>query len=136
MLGILLISHGKYAEAFKESLKMIVGQVNNVYSVGLEPTDGPQEFKEKLKNIEKSLISYDEVVIFSDLLGGSPSNTAFQYFLSDNKFKFITGMNFAMVLSTILSEDSTIENIIQNGKDAIVDLRDFANSISFSNDED
>ncbi len=136
MLGILLISHGKYAEAFKESLKMIVGQVNNVYSVGLEPTDGPQEFKEKLKNIEKSLISYDEVVIFSDLLGGSPSNTAFQYFLNNNKFKFITGMNFAMVLSTILSEDSTIENIIQNGKDAIVDLRDFANSMSFSDDED
>ncbi|MFQ8582046.1 MAG: hypothetical protein ACLSA6_05595 [Holdemania massiliensis] len=44
MRGILLISHGQYAEAFKGSLKMIAGEVTNLYSC-LLPTDGPDQFK-------------------------------------------------------------------------------------------
>ncbi len=46
MRGILLISHGQYAEAFKGSLKMIAGEVTNLYSCCLLPTDGPEQFKE------------------------------------------------------------------------------------------
>ena len=52
MRGILLISHGQYAEAFKGSLKMIAGEVTNLYSCCLLPTDGPRAVQGKAERAE------------------------------------------------------------------------------------
>ena len=86
MRGILLISHGQYAEAFKGSLKMIAGEVTNLYSCCLLPTDGPEQFKEKLNVLKPELDKYDEVLVFADLFGGSPCNTTFVEFATNPKF--------------------------------------------------
>lgn len=136
MNGILLISHGNYADELKNSLKMIAGEVDSIYSVGLDFSDGPDEFKEKLQNIEPKLDKYSNVIVFSDLLGGSPSNTAFQYFLKKEHYQFIAGMNFPMVLSTILENTQDPNYIINLGKESIIDLRKFSESILSCDDED
>lgn len=135
MRGILLISHGYYAEAFKESLKMIAGQVDNLYAVCLDPTDGPEEFKTKLTAVNSELEQYDEVLLFADLFGGSPCNTAFQYYLANEKVHLIAGMNFPMVLTAILSEWETVENLIALGQESIVDVR-IAAAAMMSGDDD
>lgn len=136
MNGILLISHGNYANELKLSLKMIAGEVDNIYSVGLDFSDGPDEFKEKLQIIESELDNYDNVIVFSDLLGGSPSNTAFQYFAQKKHYKFIAGMNFPMVLSTILENIQDSNHIINLGKESIIDLRVFSENMLSFDDED
>ncbi|MEG0240114.1 MAG: PTS fructose transporter subunit IIA [Anaerorhabdus sp.] len=135
MRGILLISHGFYAEAFKESLKMIAGNVENLYACCLEPTDGPEEFKAKLQAVEPTLDGYDSVLVFADLFGGSPCNTACQYFVTKEKYSFIAGMNFPMVLNALLSEDSDLESVISQGRESIVDVRAFMQAM-MSSDED
>lgn len=135
MRGILLISHGYYAEAFKESLKMIAGQVDNLYAACLDPTDGPEEFKAKLIALNPELEPYDEVLVFADLFGGSPCNTAIQYYLTNEKVHLVAGMNFPMVLTAILSEYETVENLIALGQESIVDVRVMAAAM-MSSDED
>lgn len=135
MRGILCISHGFYAEAFKESLKMIAGNVENLHACCLEPTDGPEEFKAKLQAIEPTLESYDKVLVFADLFGGSPCNTAFQYFMLNDKYSFVAGMNFPMVLNALLSEESELDSIIEQGRESIVDVRSFMQAM-MSSDED
>lgn len=123
MRGILLISHGQFAEGLKESVKMIAGDVTNVYATCLAPTDGPDQFKEKLQVAKKELEQYEDVVIFADLFGGSPCNTTFVDCFQDPKYNFIAGMNFPMVLTAILSPEETVDNLIQTGQEGIVDVR-------------
>ena len=134
MRGILLISHGQYAEAFKGSLKMIAGEVTNLYSCCLLPTDGPEQFQEKLTQLEPEFEKYDEVLVFVVLFGGSPCNTTFVKFAQNPKFHFIAGMNFPMVLTAILSESESVENLIAQGREGIVDVKSFM--ASMSSDED
>ena len=136
MRGILLVSHGFFAEQLKESLKMIAGPVTNVYAACLEPTDGPEQFMEKLKNLDEELSQYDEVVVFADLLGGSPSNTAFQYYIARENYSFIAGMNFPMILTTILSEDLPVPAILEVGKESIIDVREFTKAMMDSDEDE
>ncbi len=135
MKGILLISHGFYAKEFQESLKMIAGEVSNLHNVCLESTDGPESFTKKLEEIKPTLDTYEHVLIFADLLGGSPCNTALQYFLTDQKYNFIAGMNFPMVLTALLS-DNDVPTLIQQGKEGIVDVREFMKSRMSDDDEE
>ncbi len=135
MRGILLVSHGLYAQEFKGSLQMIAGENEHVYTACLESQDGPESFKEKLATLDASLAKYEEVLVFSDLFGGSPGNTAFQHYFSDSRVQFIAGMNFPMVLSAILNENATVSELVDMGKEGIVDVRSFMMA-SMSDDED
>lgn len=133
MRGILLISHGQYAEAFKGSLKMIAGDVSNLYSACLLPSDGPEEFTAKLTALEPELAQYDEVLVFADLFGGSPCNNAFIKYASDSKYSIIAGMNFPMVLTAILSEENAA-SLVTTGREGLVDVREFM--AAMGSDED
>lgn len=134
MRGILLISHGQYAEAFKGSLKMIAGEVTNLYSCCLLPSDGPEQFQDKLAQLEPELDKYDEVLVFADLFGGSPCNSTFVKFAQNPKYHFIAGMNFPMVLTAILSESEAVDSLIAQGREGIVDVKAFMASMSADED--
>ncbi len=125
MRGILLVSHGLYAQEFKGSLQMIAGATDHVYTACLESQDGPESFTAKLEALKPELDRYEEVLVFSDLFGGSPGNAAFQYFIQDPRVQFIAGMNFPMVLNAILSEGAEVANLVAEGREAIVDVRAF-----------
>lgn len=135
MRGILCISHGKFAEAFTGSLKMIAGPVTNLHYCCLEPTDGPAEFGAKLTALEPELEKYDNVLVFADLFGGSPCNTTFSRFFQNPKMEFIAGMNFPMVLTAILNEDMEVDALIAQGQEGIVDVKKF-NAMMSGDDED
>ena len=122
--GFLLISHGFYAKALNESLNMTAGDVDDVlYACCLEQHDGPESFTVKLKDAEQKLNQFDEVILFADIMGGSPCNTAFQYFQSNPKYQIIAGMNFPMVLTALLTPDATIEDLVSAGQQGVVDIR-------------
>ena len=135
MRGILLVSHGQYAEAFKGSLKMIAGEVTNLYSCCLLPTDGPEQFKEKVRALKPELDQYDEVLVFSDLFGGSPCINSFAELFADPKCNFIAGMNFPMVLTALLSESESVESLIAQGREGIADVKTFMGNTA-DEDED
>ena len=129
MRGYLLVSHGLYAQEFKESLKMIAGDVSNVHTACLSPDDGPESFGAKLTALETTLNQYDEVLVFSDLFGGSPGNTTFQKYVTNEKYNFISGMNFPMVLTAILTPTADIEQLITSGKEGIIDVKAFSKTM-------
>ena len=49
MIGILIVSHGKLAQGFKSSAKIIFGQAENIDYLGLYPEDDINNFNEKIK---------------------------------------------------------------------------------------
>lgn len=125
MRGYLLISHGAYATALKSSLAMITGELESVFAVGLEPSDGPESFIAKMDAQLANMTAYAEIIVFTDLLGGSPGNAAVTKFITDPRIHIISGMNFPMLLNTVLSEGIPIDAVVQSGKDGIVDVKAF-----------
>lgn len=136
MKGILLISHGFYAKELRDSLKMIAGNVDNIYVACLETTDGPEEFKAKLIEQEKALEVFEEVIVFADLMGGSPCNTASQHFLANKKYEIIAGMNFPLILTALLEPNKSIDDLVSQGQQSIIDIRKYLSSMSISDEED
>ena len=124
MKGILCISHGFYAREFIESIKMIAGQIDNIYSCCLEYNDGPESFTSKIEDVMFKLKDYDEIIVFADLFGGSPCNTATAYFFNNPNVKIIAGMNFQMVLSAVLGEDDK-DGLIAIGRESIIDVKSY-----------
>jgi len=123
MRGFLLVSHGGFAEALKESVKMIAGEVDNIFAVGLYPSEGVDEFIAKLDVLVPEFENYEELFIFTDLFGGSPGNSAFLRFAENPKFQIISGMNFPLVLTALLTPDVDAQFLLDAAKEGMVDVK-------------
>ena len=97
MIGVLLISHGNMASGIKSSLNMFFGDgIPQLDSLCLSENTSPESFGEEIGNKIKELDTGDGVVVFADLIGGTPCNQAFRYISS--KVVLIGGMNLPVIM--------------------------------------
>lgn len=98
MVGIILASHGEFAEGILQSGQMIVGEQENVKAITLMPSEGPDDIRRKM---EEAVASFDtdEVLFLVDLWGGTPFNQANTLF-EDHKDKWaiVAGLNLGMLI--------------------------------------
>lgn len=127
MKGILLLSHGPLSKGFYETTKWFMGEDIPQYDyLCLEMGQAPEEFDEKIKEKLAELDTGEGVIIFCDLVGGTPSNRSC-YFISD-KVQAFAGMNLSMILEQLgnrLSDVYDFDALTETGKDGIVDLNKF-----------
>ncbi len=76
MVGIILASHGSFADGIFQSGEMIFGQQENVAHVTLMPSEGPDDIRAKMEEAIKSFDDPEEVLFLVDLWGGTPFNQA------------------------------------------------------------
>lgn len=97
MIGILLISHGNMASGISSSLKMFFGsEIPQLETLCLSENTNPDTFGEEIGKRIKELDTGDGVVIFADLIDGTPCNQAFRYISS--KVTLIGGMNLPVIM--------------------------------------
>lgn len=92
---LVLISHGRFCEALKESTEMIMGPQNQVHALALLPEEGPGDFRKKFEALTKD---FDQFIVMADLLGGTPANVVSKLLLEGGNFDFYVGMNMPMVI--------------------------------------
>lgn len=126
MVGIILASHGEFAEGIMQSGKMIFGEQENVKAVTLMPSEGPDDLRAKMKDAIASFDNQDEVLILVDLWGGTPFNQAnFLFEEHKDKWAIVAGMNLPMLIEAYgarLSMESAHEIatfILQSGKEGV-----------------
>lgn len=125
MRGIVLISHGRFAEGIKESLEMLCGQCPQVFTVCLDSSESPNEFSNRLLNAYKQAYQYGNVLVFCDVIGGTPCNLALQQLLEEQGAMLVAGMNLPMLMTAVL-QDVNIEQLVKEGQNSIVDVLDQA----------
>jgi PTS system mannose-specific IIB component len=104
MVGIILASHGDFAEGIFQSGSMIFGKQENVQTVTLMPNEGPDDVKTKLKKAIASLDDQQEVLFLVDLWGGTPFNQVNSLFEAHkDKWAIVAGMNLPMVIEAYAS---------------------------------
>ncbi|MGV8980486.1 mannose/fructose/sorbose PTS transporter subunit IIA [Clostridium sp.] len=107
MVGIILASHGEFAEGILQSGAMIFGEQENVKAVTLMPSEGPDDLKAKMKDAIASFDNQDEVLFLVDLWGGTPFNQANGLFEEHkDKWAIVAGMNLPMVIEAYASRSS------------------------------
>lgn len=104
MVGIILASHGEFAEGILQSGSMIFGEQENVKAVTLMPSEGPEDIKAKMEAAIASFDNQEEVLFLVDLWGGTPFNQANSLFEAHkDQWAIVAGMNLPMVIEAYAS---------------------------------
>lgn len=129
MKRIILATHGNLSFEFKKTLELIIGQVDNVSCFGMTKDKSSETGK---KELSKMIGSYDEsnLIILTDLFGGSSSNICMELLLQGHKFKLLTGLNLPMLLSIVTSDndeisvEELIEKVTNSAIKGVVDVNE------------
>lgn len=114
MIGILIIGHGHLPSGFKSALEVIMGNQPHVYTVDFPSTDTATELQKNLDEAYAYMKDYEHVIVFADLLSGSPFNTAIMKAMQEEKYHVFYGCNLGMLLDTAVkvSMEEDIDTIL------------------------
>ncbi len=126
MVGIILASHGEFAEGILQSGTMIFGEQEDVRAVTLMPSEGPDDLRAKMEEAIASFSDQEEVLFLVDLWGGTPFNQANTLFEQHkDKWAIVSGLNLPMLIESYASRFSMTSaheiaaHIIETGKEGV-----------------
>lgn len=106
MVGIILASHGEFAEGIHQSGSMIFGDQANVKPCILKPSEGPQDIRKKMEDAIASFDQQDEILFLVDFWGGTPFNQASALKDGHESWAIVTGLNLPMLIEAYASRMS------------------------------
>lgn len=116
----IIISHGAMAHGAKESLEMITGKQENVYSLSV---NYDSTIESTCKEIEELIFNYPDEnwIIFTDIVGGTPFHASYRALNKNNLFTkaiIITGFNLPLLIEIVLSNINDLAKV----KDNVLDI--------------
>ena len=97
MLGLVIVTHGKLAEAFLSVTEHVVGKQEHIRAIGIEPEDDADKARERIVAAIKEVDQKKGVVILTDMFGGTPSNVAISVMKTED-VEVIAGVNLPMLI--------------------------------------
>ena len=98
-----------FANGIHDAVKMLSGnESDEIRSIGLLRDMGADECAVEFRKILPELGPEDEIIMFADIVGGSPLSTAANVIAEEgllDKTLMIGGMNLPLVLTGVLSKD-------------------------------
>ena len=105
MKYILLVSHGTMAQGVHSVLDMLVGEGReDILSTSLKNGMGADELAENVRKCVSVVKEEDELLVFADLIGGSPLTTTANVLAEEgllNRTTMVGGMNLPLVVSAL-----------------------------------
>lgn len=96
MTGLVVVAHANLAAELIKVAEMIVGTIDGVASVEINPTDSVDGIRSALNLAIESVLAED-IIIMTDMFGGTPSNMSLS-FLKENRVEVLTGVNLPMMI--------------------------------------
>ncbi|WP_183556979.1 PTS sugar transporter subunit IIA [Mucilaginibacter sp. SP1R1] len=123
MRKFLIATHGAFAKGINSSLDMIIGQTDHVFLIQAY-LDEQITVEDELAAVLTHVNTNDELVIFTDLLGGSVNNIMMREALRQN-VHIVSGFNLPLVIEIILGDADTpvievIESALASAKEQMV----------------
>lgn len=99
MIGIVVVTHGDFADGIKSAVKLIAGPQEQFETVALREGDSIDGLKERIQAAITKTDTGSGTLVFVDMLGASPSNAA-AYLVTD-RVEIVTGVNLPMILEIL-----------------------------------
>ena len=126
-MKIILVSHGKLAKGMKDTVEMIAGQQENLEAYeAYENGTSDDSFINDLKNSLASSKN-DDVIVVTDVLGGSVNNEATQLLKDHPNLTILTGMNLPLIITLVTTvnsgiSDEKVSEAIDEGKKGVLSV--------------
>lgn len=125
MIGVLIVTHLQLAEALLGAANLIMGQLEKVIPVSLDPNAPPDEAHQRIEAALAQLNPSDGIIILTDMFGGTPSNLSLAY-LQAGKIEVISGVNLPMLIRLAQARQQTdklaalVTTLKKSGQDGIM----------------
>jgi len=126
MIGIVVASHGAFADGLVDAAKMLTGEQDLLVAVSLAHGVSPENFKNDVVRAINDADAGDGVLLLADLFGGTPSNSVAQV-LGTCHMRAIAGANLPMLLTALLDRgdaelDELADTAMHAGQTGVVDI--------------
>lgn len=139
MKDIIIATHGHLSYEFKDTIELFVGKKDNIRCFGMTKekasTAAQKELTEMINDSDE-----EQLIILTDLMGGSPANICAELLMEGHRFELLSGLNLPMLL-TLLTQDNNeisakelVRNILTEGTNGIIDIGDVIRKGSTDND--
>jgi PTS system mannose-specific IIA component len=111
MIGIVIVTHSALADEFLMATQQIVGTVEGIEPISIDPADPIEEVEKRIKKGIKKVDAGKGVLILTDMFGGTPSNISLS-FQEKGKVEIVTGVNLPMLIKlSTLREEQTLDEL-------------------------
>lgn len=116
MVGAVIVSHGTLADSLLDTAVCITGKIENIVSMTVTSDGGIDEIRDTIISAVDSVDSGDGVVIFTDMLGGTPTNISLTL-MEEKSVEVIAGVNLPVLIKfTSLRKNKSFQEIIDELK--------------------
>lgn len=109
MIGVIVSGHGNFATGMTSALNLILGNQDNYKTVDFPESDTATELENNIKDAIKSLCHCEKIIIFCDLLSGSPFNISIMEAMKTENIKVIYGTNLGMLIESMMKRNMGVE---------------------------
>ena len=116
---LLIATHSVFADGIKNAMELVTGEQNSVSTL-CAYTNDMTEVETPIKEIIDALCDEEELIVTTDIFGGSVNNEFMKY-LSKSNIYLIAGVNLPLLFELIMNLES--ENTVQMIETAVKNAR-------------
>lgn len=125
MIGLLVTGHANFGSGMTSSVNLIAGEQEAYKYVDFLPTYSTEDLTVEITKALDELKDCEGVLIFTDLMGGTPFNVSAQLGHGKDNIRIVAGTNLPMLVEIVMSRkfmddlDGLVESILETGKEQI-----------------
>lgn len=141
MRNFLFASHAYMADGAKSSLELILGKQEYLDTLCAYVED-PYIIEDEIQKRIDALDMEDELIVVTDLFGGSVNNAFMTTISKDERVYLVAGLNLALCISLLVRKDDEcstpqlIRECLEEAKKSLFYCNDLITSNSEANDEE
>lgn len=125
MIGLLVTGHANFGTGITSSVNLIAGEQEAYQAVDFLPTYSTEDLTREITKALDELKECEGVIIFTDLMGGTPFNVSAQIAHGKDNIRIVAGTNLPMLVEIVMSRkfmdnlDELVDSVLETGKEQV-----------------
>ena len=125
MIGLLVTGHANFGTGITSSVNLIAGEQEAYKAVDFLPTYSTEDLTREITKALDELKDCEGVIIFTDLMGGTPFNVSAQIAHGKDNIRIVAGTNLPMLVEIVMSRkfmdnlDELVDSVLETGKEQV-----------------
>lgn len=126
MIGLLVTGHANFGSGMTSSVNLIAGEQDDYQYVDFLPTYSTEDLTREISKALDMLKDCEGVIIFTDLMGGTPFNVSAQLGHGKENIRIVAGTNLPMLVEIVMSRkfmndlDGLVDSVLETGKEQVI----------------
>ena len=135
-MKFIITGHGNFATGLMSSVKLITGLEKALVAIDFEESMSSDTLRDELVSQVKSINESEAIVIFTDIVGGTPFNQSVLLKNENDNIEVVAGTNLPILIEAVLSQESDVDSLlsklIDSGKN---NIKKYGDKISKKNQD-